>query len=222
MQRMSEADIYNRLTKDGDSLPTIKKNTEMLRQEFTIESQRVAHTLSQLDPNNKDRHEAEAQRIYQENNAALDRVLMQIASTTPQKMPSTIEAINRASKAANVPKNQAKAVLSMPVILFAAFVSALFYEFVFVFGVAIIGVVAALIGHFIFKIDTSGLLSSFWGPDSKSTLILLLKLIYGICYVIAVVVGFRHLRKGGTLGEAFEMLFWEPLIYLMSLFGGGK
>lgn len=222
MQRMSEADIYNRLTKDGDSLPAIKKNTEMLRQEFTIESQRVAHTLSQLDPHNKDRHEAEAQRIYQENNSSLDRVLMQIASTTPQKMPSTIEAINKASTAANVSKNQAKTVLFMPVILFASFVSALFYEFVFVFAVAIIAVVAAVIGHFIFKMDISGIFSGVLGQENRPTLILLLKLIYGICYAAAVVVGFRHLRKGGTLGEAFNMLFWEPLTYLMSLFGGGK
>ena len=222
MQQMSEADIYNRLTKDGDSLTVIKKNTEMLRQEFTIESQRVAHTLSQLDPHNKERHEAEAQRIYQENNAVLDRVLMQIASTSPQKMPSPIEAINKASKAANVPKNQAKAVLSAPIILFAAFPAALFYEVVFIFGVGAIVVVAAIVNYFIFKIDTSGLTASLKGPDVKPMAILLFKLLYGICYVIAVVMGFKHLRKGGTLSEAFNMLFFEPLENLMSIFSGGK
>lgn len=222
MQRMSEADIYKRLTKDGDSLPAIKKNTEMLRQEFTIESQRVAHNLSQLDPHNKDRHEAEAQRIYQENNAVLDRVLMQIASTSPQKMSLPVEAINRASQAAKVPKAQAKAVLSVPVILFAAFPAALFYEVVFIFAVGAIVVVAAIINHFIFKIDISGITPSFRDPDTKAMAVMLLKLLYGICYAIAAIIGFKHIRKGGTIGEAFNMLFTEPLTNLMSIFSGGK
>lgn len=217
MQRMSEADIYNRLTKDGDSLPAIKKNTEMLRQEFTIESQRVAHNLSQLDPHNKDRHEAEAQRIYQENNAVLDRVLMQIASTSPQKMSLPVEAINRASQAAKVPKAQAKAVLSLPVILFCAFPAALFYEVVLVLAVGAIVVVAAIINHFVFQIDTSGIVASATALDRW----LIAKVIYGICYVIAVIVGFSHIRGGGTIGEAFNMLFTEPILYLLSLVGGG-
>lgn len=218
MQMMSETDIYNRLTKDGDSLPAIKKNTEMLRQEFTIESQRVAHTLSQLDPHNKDRHEAEAQRIYQENNAALDRVLMQVASTTPQKMPLPIEAINRASEKTQIPKNQAKAFLSLPLILFCAFPAALFYEVVLIFLVGAIVVVAAIVNHFIFHIDTSSIVATAKEFDRW----LIAKVVYGICYFVAVIIGFSHIRGGGTVGEAFNMLFMEPIVELLSIVGGGK
>lgn len=222
MHRMSEADIYSYLTRNGDSLTAIKKNTEMLRQEFTIESQRVAHNLSQLDPYNKDRHEAEAQRIYQENNAALDRVLMEIASTSPQEMPSTIEAINRASRAAKVPKNLAKAVLSLPIILFAAFPAALFYEVIFLFVVGAIVVVLLIINSFIFKIAVPEITDSFFSIENKLAAFSLLKLLYGVCYVIAVGVGFRHLRKGVTLMDTFFILFMEPLVNLLSMFNGGK
>ena len=88
---------------------------------------------------------------------------------------------------------------------------------------AAIVVVALIVSYFIFKMDASGFIkSSLSGSDAKPMAILLFKLLYGICYVIAVVVGFRHLRKGGTLSEAFNMLFFEPLENLMSMFSGGK
>ncbi len=218
MPAMTEAEVYQYLTKDGDSLPAIKKNTEMLRQHFTIESQRVVHTLSQLDPHNSDRHEAEAQRIYQENNAALDRVLMQVASTTPQKLPLLIDTLNDASKKTQIPKNQAKAFLSLPLILFCAFPAALFYEVVLILLVGAIVVVAAIVNHFIFHLDTSSIVATAKEFDRW----LIAKVVYGICYFFAVIIGFSHIRGGGTVGEAFNMLFLEPLVELLSVVGGGK
>lgn len=220
MQRMAESDIYNRLTKDGDSLPAIRKNTEMLRQEFTIEAQRVTHTLSQLDPHNKDRHEAEAQRIYQENNAALDRVLMQVASTTPQKMPLPIETINRVSEKTQIPKNQAKALLSLPLILFCAFPAALFWGVVFVFVVGVVVLVGAFIGHFVFDVQVSGVVRGMISL-LESDKYLGAKILYGIFYFIAVILGFSHVRGGGTIGEVFLTLFVEPVTNLLSMLGGG-
>ena len=218
MPAMNEAEVYRYLTQDGDSVSAIKKNAEMLRQQFTIEYQRVTHALSQYEPYNQDRHTAEAQRILHENNGSLDRVLMHIASTSPQKMPLPVEAINRASEAARVPKAKAKAVLSIPVILFAAFPAALFYEVVLVLSIGAIVVVAAIVNAVFFKIDTSGLVAGVSELDRW----LIVKVVYGICYIVGVVVGFGHIRGGGTLGEAFNMLFTEPLLYLLSFGSNGK
>lgn len=218
MQQMNEADIYNYLIKDGDSLASIRKNTEMLRQRFKTEYERTAHTLKELDPHNQDRHEAEASRIRESNSQSLDRVLMHIAATSPQKMPLPVEAINRASEAARVPKAKAKAVLSVPVILFAAFPAALFYEVILVCSIGAIVVVAAIVNAVFFKIDTSGLVAVVSELDRW----LIAKVVYGICYIVGVVVGFSHIRGGGTLGEAFNMLFTEPLLNLLSGVSGGK
>lgn len=223
MPAMNEAEVYQYLTKDGDALGTIKKNTEMLRQHFTIESQRVAHALSQLDPHNQDRHAAEADRILHENNGTLDRVLMQIASTSPQKMSLPDEAINKASIATKVPKAQAKAVLSFPVILFAAIPAGLLYAVGVAFAIGLVVAVAAIVNALVFKMDVSGITASLKGLDYW----FIGKIWYGIWYVVAVVSGFMSVRSGATLWETFNMLFFEPLSELLDLAGaatgsGGK
>lgn len=212
MPAMTEAEVYQHLTKDGDSLGAIKKNTEMLRQHFTIESQRVAHALSQLDPHNQDRHAAEAERIFHENNGVLDRVLMQIASTSPQKMSMPVEAINKASATANVSKNQAKAVLSFPIVLFAALPAGLLYAFASALSVALVFGVAYVVNMFTLKLDiaswTAGLNQVdgwFWA-----------KVWYVIWYVVAVVQGFRKVRSGASLWETFNELFFEPIFAMLS------
>ena len=216
MPAMNESEVYQYLTQNGDSLPAIKKNTEMLRQHFTIEAQRVAHALSQLDPYNKDRHQVEAQRIYQENNAALDRVLMHIASTTPQKMPIPVEGINKASVAAKIPKNQAKAVLTFPFVLFMAFPAALFYTIALFVVVGLVVLVALVVNAFTLKMDISGMKEAvatvgFW---------VIAKITYWICYVFAVFLGFSHVRGGGSFGEVFMELFLNPITSLAEMFNG--
>ena len=152
---MTEAEVYQYLTKDGDSLGTIKKNTEMLRQYFSTEAERVTHSLAQLDPHNKDRHAAEAQKIFQESNIVLDRVLMQIASTSPQELPLPIEAMNKASSITQVPKNQAKAILALPLILIAAIPAALLYSIVVIGTIWIVSFFAETLNRFTLKMDMS-------------------------------------------------------------------
>lgn len=215
MPAMDEAEVYQYLTKDGDSIGSIKKNTEMLRQHFTVESQRVAHGLSQLDPNNKERHSAEAERLLHENNGTLDRVLMRIVSTSPQQMPLPVEVINRASEVTKVPKNQAKAVLSFPVILFAAIPAGLLFAVGIAFIIGAIVAIAAIVNAFVFKMDVSGIRASLKGLDYW----FIGKIWYGIWYVVAVVAGFMNVRRGATLWETFNTLFFEPLSQLADIAG---
>lgn len=212
MPAMNEAEVYQYLTKDGDSVGTIKKNTEMLRQHFTIESQRVAHALSQLDPYNQERHAAEAQRIYHENNGVLDRVLMQIASTSPQQMPLPIEAINKASEMTGIPKDKAKAVLSIPVILIAAFPAALLYTIGFIFAVGLVGFILAIINALTLKIDFSGMIN----PETVDSW-LVVKVLYWIAYALAAIYGFAQVRGGGGLMAVVEELFLDPVLYILEV-----
>jgi hypothetical protein len=206
MPAMTEAEIYERLTKDGESLQAIRKNTEMLRQHFTVEAQRVAHALSQLDPHNQDRHAAEAQRIHQDNNAVLDRVLMQIASTTPQQLPLSVEAINKASVKANVSKDQVRAVLSFPLILFAALPLGAAYAIgsalcIFIAGF-VISFVSGLLKIRISLPNTSGLPATFivW---------------FFIWYAVAAYQGFSKVRSGQSIPQTFFELFFEPILMLL-------
>lgn len=215
MSAMNEAEVYQKLTKDGDSLAAIKKNTEMLRQHFTVESQRVAHNLSQLDPNNKERHSAEAERILHENNGVLDRVLMEIASKSPQKMPLPVEAINKASEATKIPRNQAKAVISFPVVLFAALPAAVFYTMISIIAVVAVLFVALVADDILLKIGLKEWLANYKDIDKK----LVIKVWVSVCYIVAVIRGYMMIRRGGTIREMFNELFSKSLIEILP---GGK
>ena len=146
----------------------------------------------------------------------LDRVLMHIASTSPQKMPLPVEAMNKASEATKIPKNQAKAVLTFPFVLFAAFPAALLYTVALFCIVGMIALVALVVNAFTLKMDISNIRESvtavgFWA---------IAKVTYWICYVLAVFFGFSHVRSGGSFWEVFEELFLNPIGSLAEMFNG--
>lgn len=97
MQEMSETEIYEFITKSGNDQDSIRKNTRQLREKLADEKERRVHSLTQLDPDNQDRHEREAERIFEEKNRKIDTVLLQIADKSSVKLPLTREATLKAS-----------------------------------------------------------------------------------------------------------------------------
>lgn len=98
MQEMSEAEIYDFLTKDGADLNSIRKKTQVLRDELAAEQEKRVHALSKFDPQNQERHEREAARIFEEKSRKLDEILMRIAEGSSMQLPIHREAVLEASK----------------------------------------------------------------------------------------------------------------------------
>lgn len=98
MQEISEAEIYDFITKNGKDVDSIRKNTQLMRDRLEEEKERRIHSLSKFDPQNRDRHEREASRIFEGKSRKLDDALMQIAENSPAQLPLHREAMLGASK----------------------------------------------------------------------------------------------------------------------------
>lgn len=97
MSEMSEADIYNFIIKDGTNPEDIRKNTQKLRETLEDEMERRIHSLTQLDPDNRGRHERESGRIFEEKNRKIDSVLLKIAENASVQLPLSREAALKVS-----------------------------------------------------------------------------------------------------------------------------
>lgn len=95
----TEAEIYEFIIKDGKDMDSLRRNTQTLRDQLVEEEEKRVLALSKIDPQNKERHEREAARIFEEKSRKLDEVLMGIAENSTVKKPLPDDVITGASRA---------------------------------------------------------------------------------------------------------------------------